>query len=454
LTPVVVFLGPTLAWDEARAVLDADYRPPAGHGDVLRAAVGRPRAIALVDGIFEQAPAVWHKELLFALSEGVQVYGAASMGALRAAELDTFGMRGVGQVYRAYAAGAVEDDDEVAVAHADGEHAFRALSDSMVDVRATLAAAVSEGVVSGAVADLIAARVKARFYPQRTLVAALDEEHSRLRAWLREGWISQKRLDALELLRLLRTDLDAGLPPFRASWTFQRTRYWEAARRSVELAASDDRVPVRDADEQLEAVLDELRLDPEAFRDLLDRSLLVALALDAATTAGVDVSAWAHQAALDGERRRRGLLTPGDVSTWLAERNLDDGDLAALSRSVASLRWAHDTYRASVASALALTLRTDKAYVALAQRACDKRAMGENGVAPDDEQLIAWYFRDRLQQDVPPAPEAWASAHGWSRGADFLRALRAEWRFTQTCRQAAALSRMGDTLGERRSNDE
>jgi hypothetical protein len=90
--PVVVFLGPTLSHDDARDVLDAEYLPPAAHGDVLRAALRRPRAIALVDGVFERVPAVWHKEILFALSEGIHVYGAASMGALRAAELDAFGM--------------------------------------------------------------------------------------------------------------------------------------------------------------------------------------------------------------------------------------------------------------------------------------------------------------------------------------------------------------------------
>ena len=145
MNAVVVFLGPTLAVDDARAVLDAHYLPPAAHGDVFQAALRRPRAIAVVDGVFERRPAVWHKEILFALSEGIHVYGAASIGALRAAELDAFGMRGVGEVYRAYADGTIEDDDEVAVAHADAEYGFRALSEAMVDVRATLASAVARG---------------------------------------------------------------------------------------------------------------------------------------------------------------------------------------------------------------------------------------------------------------------------------------------------------------------
>ena len=161
MTPIVVFLGPTLAHEEARAVLDAQYLPPAGHGDVLRAALRRPRVIAIVDGVFEHVPAVWHKEILFALSEGIHVYGAASMGALRAAELDRFGMRGIGDVYRAYADGVLEDDDEVAVAHANAERGFQAMSDSMVDVRATLDAAVSNGIVNEGVAATIVARIKA-----------------------------------------------------------------------------------------------------------------------------------------------------------------------------------------------------------------------------------------------------------------------------------------------------
>ena len=170
--PVVVFLGPTLSHDDARDVIDAEYLPPAAHGDVLRAALRRPRAIGLVDGVFERVPAVWHKEILFALSEGIHVYGAASMGALRAAELDAFGMRGVGEIYHAYAEGVLEDDDEVAVAHAGVEDGFRALSDSMVDVRATLDAALAERVVTGSTAASILGRVKATFYADRLLSAA------------------------------------------------------------------------------------------------------------------------------------------------------------------------------------------------------------------------------------------------------------------------------------------
>jgi hypothetical protein len=251
MTRAIVFLGPTLAHREARTVLDAEYLPPAGHGDVLRAALRRPQAIAIVDGIFERVPAVWHKEILFSLSEGIHVYGAASMGALRAAELDRFGMRGVGGVYREYAEGTLEDDDEVAVAHGDAEDGFRAVSDSMVDVRATLEAAVAAEIVTAEVAATIAGRVKATFYAQRLLLGALDsrdERHERLRAWLPGGRVSRKREDALALLRAVRDDLTSGLEPVRPTWTLERTRYWETARRSVErelAIAPDAAAPLR-----------------------------------------------------------------------------------------------------------------------------------------------------------------------------------------------------------------
>ena len=431
---LVVFLGPTLSHDDARDVLDAEYRPPAAHGDVLRVALRRPKAIGLVDGVFERVPAVWHKEILFALSEGVHVYGAASMGALRAAELDAFGMRGVGTVYRAYADGVLEDDDEVAVAHAGTEHGFRALSDAMVDVRATLAAAVGAGVIHEGTADGLVARIKSTFYAERALVAALDradEEHELLRAWLPGGRVERKREDALELLRAIRRDLDDGLEPFRPTWTLQRTRYWEEARRSVEVAGSDEPGPTADA--ALDAVLDEVRLDPDAYKRLADRSLLTALARNAAASFGVDVSSWARKAALEEERRARGLLEPEDLDTWLDENDLDRTDLPEIGRRLAVLRWARDAHRDAVAGEMTLAVRADDTYAGLAGRAERKRellaSLPSDRATPGDEELVGWYFRERLGQKVPVALDAWATTNGWRHVAELVRALRREWWF-------------------------
>jgi hypothetical protein len=238
----VVFLGPTMPVAAARTLCDAVYLPPARRGDLLPALERhRPTTLALIDGYFEQVPAVWHKEVLFALAAGVAVVGAASMGALRAAELQAFGMVGIGRVYEAYASGSFppfeepfEDDDEVAVVHGPAEAGYAA-SDAMVDIRATLARAVDDAVIDLATARELAALAKSLFYKERsysrmlTLATEIDlapKAIVALKAWLPEHRVAQKRLDAEELLRRLATgDIDASPPAFR----FERTLLWEEA---------------------------------------------------------------------------------------------------------------------------------------------------------------------------------------------------------------------------------
>ena len=111
MNDIYVFLGPALAEKDARAELDAVYLPPAAAGDVYRLWRRHPRAIGIVDGYFDQVPAVWHKEIMWVMEHGVHVFGAAGMGALRAAELDSFGMHGTGWVYQAFREGVLDRDD-------------------------------------------------------------------------------------------------------------------------------------------------------------------------------------------------------------------------------------------------------------------------------------------------------------------------------------------------------
>src|SRR5215471_16759549 len=94
-----LFVGPTLARTELGALCEFICLPPAAQGDVYHLARSRPRAIGIIDGYFDGMPAVWHKEILWALTQGIHVFGSASMGALRAAELHEFGMRGIGRIF-------------------------------------------------------------------------------------------------------------------------------------------------------------------------------------------------------------------------------------------------------------------------------------------------------------------------------------------------------------------
>jgi hypothetical protein len=130
--PVIAFVGPSLPG--VKRLAGIDLRPPARQGDVWRALEHRPRAIALIDGVFEHVPSVWHHELRAALASGVAVLGAASMGALRAAELEAFGMIGVGTIFRWYRSGKLTDDGAVALLHADSEAGFRPLTVPLVNV--------------------------------------------------------------------------------------------------------------------------------------------------------------------------------------------------------------------------------------------------------------------------------------------------------------------------------
>lgn len=232
---ICVFLGPSFPVADAQAILPAVYLPPARRGDVFTAIRSHDaEAVALIDGVFEQAPSVWHKELLWALDKGVRLYGAASMGALRAAELSQFGMTGIGRIYDAYTSGRFapfddpfEDDDEVAVVHGPAEIGYAA-SDAMVDIRATLAAAAEAGVIGPDEMRSLARAAKALFYKRRIWSAVLDAGHAddALREWLPQNRVSQKRLDAGQLLRHLR---DGGGTDARPAFRFERTLLWEQA---------------------------------------------------------------------------------------------------------------------------------------------------------------------------------------------------------------------------------
>ncbi len=254
LQGVVVFAGPTLPPREVARLLPCRVLPPARQGDVFRAVRAyRPAALGLIDGVFLDVPAVWHRELLWAMAQGVAVWGAASMGALRAAELRPFGMRGVGAVFAAYRDGiwpgfpeAFEDDDEVAVVHAPAPAGGAALSDAMVDLRATLLAAVADGVIDRARCLSLAAAMKRQHFPRRSLAALAAVAPAPLADWLPRGAVRQKRRDAIAMLHAIAAEpAGAAAPGFR----FERTLIWEqferqalqAERRARALALDPDR---------------------------------------------------------------------------------------------------------------------------------------------------------------------------------------------------------------------
>lgn len=440
----VVFLGPSLPPAEARQRLGATFLPPAAQGDIWRAAVTlRPTVIGLVDGVFRHTPSVWHKEILFALSQGIHVLGAASMGALRAAELAAFGMRGVGTVFEAYRDGRLapsgdapfEDDDEVAVLHAPAEAGWQPLSEAMVDVRCSLAAAATAGVLDEAERRAVTNAAKRIFFAERTWSTILEQttglappRRAALAAWLEHGRVRQKRADACLLLDEIRSLAGSAPPPFQPAFRLAHTTMWAMA------IAEAGRAGPNEADTPEEsslAVLDELRLDPPAWRSTLRAALLDELAADR----GTEPSPQELRAALADLRLELGLADRRSIEAWTALNEVQPNHLQRLAAVEARLRGLERRRRPHLLGRMLDRLRAEGRYAGLRARAAAKaahtrRSPPENSsTAPDDLAALRWYFERRRAMDIPEDLEAYARDLGFADAAGLCRALQLEYRF-------------------------
>jgi hypothetical protein len=204
---IVAFAGPSLPPDRRGAFPGVDWRPPAEAGDLLRLEPESDLTLCLIDGYFDHRPAVRHKEILLLLSEGVRMFGASSIGALRAAEMSPFGMIGIGSIYRAYAAGRLVGDDEVALIHSGAEWGWRPLSLPLVDLRATLCAALRQRAAAPAEARALLEAGTGIHYVERSWDLVLADaalaagRREAIRSWLKSGEVARKRLDAEACLR-------------------------------------------------------------------------------------------------------------------------------------------------------------------------------------------------------------------------------------------------------------
>ncbi len=407
----VVFIGPTMDAADCREILDARYLPPARYGDVYRAAITlEPRTIAIVDGYFNQVPSVWHKEILWAMHRGIRVYGAASMGALRAAELGDFGMQGVGTVFNAYREGrfppyedAFENDDEVAIVHGPATLGYRCLSTALVDVRATLAAAARAGVIRGATRDALVELCRRRFYAERGYDTLFDDareldglstELEALKAWIPSHQVSVKRDDATRLLERLASRGDEPAAP--VAFRFEQTTLWDRAVNELSCAPAPP-----------SPVFDELRLLGDDFFALRELVLDEAFG-DGAEAAPADSDeavrdAWYRDALLGGSIAGYRDAAPAH---WLTERMLarlaDSGDLENFKRRA-----------------------DDKARV-LARRIVNVGALDEL----ERLQLMDWYFSERLGREMPDDIDAYAASLGGLDGDGFHELVLREYVYS------------------------
>lgn len=425
-SPIVVFAGPSLPAADRPSDSRFLWLPPVARGDIARLVRARrpPAAIAIIDGFFERVPAVLHKEILWALSEGIPVFGAASMGALRAAELHPFGMIGIGRIFAAYRDGELVDDDEVAVVHAPAEFGYRPLSLAMVDLRATVAAAQALGLLAAATAEALISAGKGIFYKERDWPQVLEragaiggdaDELQAFAAKLPEIEVPQKRLDALALIDWLRSA--DGLPTPKTSFDFGWSEIF------ARLAGPPWR-PLRepvDADPLLCLVLDELRLDPLRFAQLAPRARLAA-------ASGLEPPAPLSTTAL---AERLGFARAAELWAWAQGEGLTTDDLQRLSTHAARLAAFETTVDDAFLEALLAEARLSGLWPAAAARAHRKLATCREDrlQRPSAAALRLWYFEKLLGCALPADPEADARQRGFRDLADFTRALRYEWAY-------------------------
>ena len=434
---IVVFVGPTLSRQDIAACGDMVCLPPVAQGDVYRAAQRRPQAFGIIDGYFSGAPSVWHKEILWAMSRGIPVFGSASMGALRAAELHAFGMRGVGRIFQAFRDGELEDDDEVAVVHGPAELGHIQVSEAMVNIRATLARAETEGVLSKSSRGALEAFGKSMFFPQRSWQALLEgaatlgvaeSERAALSAWLANGRVDQKRADALEMLAAMREALlgsDETHPKFNFEWTY----FWDEFVRRFEAGHENPGASPQ------QFVIEELRLEsPEAYARVEAMALLRRVAVSGAAPAAPSPAPEDLQATLTDIRARLGLFTRADLDRWMARNDLDVVSMERLIADQAGLAILRGRSSAALEPRILDELRLSGAYERLVERARRKSDLlaampaGRAG-APSAPQALAlrlWYFEHRLRRPLPDDVEDFARRLGFADVADFDAALLRE----------------------------
>jgi hypothetical protein len=212
----VIFTGNSISHEDAKKILIANYQPPVRRFQLEKFVQQGYKVIGIIDGIFFDRAAVGHREIMSALNAEVKVVGGASMGALRASELDTHGMTGVGKVYEWYRDGIIESDDEVAVS--TNPDTFEPISVPLVNMRETLKAALTAGLVSENEHDDLLELAINTYYPDRSYLGLTkegakkglipEEKRKKLLDFFINSGVDVKRQDAVLVLETVKKLLE------------------------------------------------------------------------------------------------------------------------------------------------------------------------------------------------------------------------------------------------------
>lgn len=327
----LAFVGPSITKQQVLDIEpDFEVSAPCSQGDLYRAARQGFDCIAIIDGLFDAVPSVWHKEVLWTISQGCAVFGASSMGALRAVECQAFGMIGVGSIFEWYRDGKIEDDDEVALVHAPSEFAYKAFSIPMVNIRATVA---QSGYAESTQLQLVQVAKKI-YYPDRTFSSLRKEAQGRpaevlaLLDWCEANYVDQKNIDARTLIEILSNDEYVQTAINRLpDDTFLQTANWvefscQAAFSRSHEHASEDVGRISKSQEELAL----LRCIAPQFAERMGFKARSDQLIDAV---------WAVA-------KTYGLQSEAEIARWTLENNLTLNDLYSMAYQEVAIDWLSD----------------------------------------------------------------------------------------------------------------
>ncbi|MGB5707655.1 MAG: TfuA-like protein [Arenicellales bacterium] len=433
----LVFVGPTISHKEVQQYLDCICMPPVCHGDLLGLIDQQPAAIGIIDSYFEGAPSVWHKEILYAMNQGVNVYGSSSMGALRAAELHTFGMRGVGKIFEWYRDLVIEDDDEVAVLHGPAEVGYTVASEPMISIRATLGLALEHGVIDHAIHDELIVGAKNTFYKRRSWRSVREHASAlinksalaQLESWLEQNRIDLKKDDAIAMLKTMASEQEELKQPFEPKFNFEWTNVWDTAYQTMAPKASSGRgLGVND-----QIVLNQLRLDPEKYQRYRDKALL-AWVCGRRTNTNVETDQ--VQFELQKFRETNRLDTRPQLLDYMSQTDLDEERLTGSLREAALVR---QTFQAAgdLRVGIISQLKLSGIYLDMLDTANRKQsALDRAGLIPDQSglirpQLLAWYYRQRIGKPIPDDITESLAQIDLEHSDDFYRLIAEDYLYWQ-----------------------
>jgi hypothetical protein len=262
----------------------------------------------------------------------------------------------------------------------------------------------------------------------------------RIARWWPKGRVDQKRRDAVAMLRRIVEDRAAeGPAPFQVSFRFQHTDAWEQVRRQIDRRPLDTGPGSESF--QHDAVLDELRLQPDRYHEVRRRALVRALALELAGSEGAGVPEALLERVVRDLLQRHQLVGADQVTAWAESQHLHDAELADLLEAEARAARVVELVDADLDRSLADVLRLDGHYGELARRAAAKqRALASGGLdnptlelaGVDEETLFRWYVIDRSLPLDPSDRAAVVDACGFPDVDAMRRALLREYCFVSS----------------------